>query len=205
MNDLNDIVRKLQKDAEFVKTYEVTLGKQRKYEDGPCIVVKRKDRPEEDRLVYHPSTAEDVQTDFFFKITCPHEHQGKSVLSYPGNLLKGYGLALKSIRVDPMDFYPRYTIRRSHNISLGYEPNYEDDENYLSGAGTPMFTPPVEPYIQTQTMAALMSWEADISAIKTYIINTEWSIINHRAGQFHVTASNDMRATLCAKCQCALR
>ena len=196
MNDLDDIVHKLQEDAEFVKNYEVTLVKPGKYEDGPCIVVKRKDRPVEDRLVYNPSTAGDIRIDFFFKITCPHENQHQSLF---GNIWK-----LKSIRVDPLDFYPRYTIRRSHNISLGYERN-EDDENYLSGAGTCMFMPPVEPYIQTQTMAALMSWEADISAIKTYIIDTEWSIIDHRSGQFHVTASNDMRATLCAKCQCALR
>jgi hypothetical protein len=103
-----------------------------------------------------------------------------------------------------MDFHPQYTIRRSPDIILGYERN-DDDENYLLGAGTCMFMPPVESYTQTQTMAmaALMSWEADISAIKTYIINTEWSIINHRTSNFHVVPSND-KHRLCAKCLCAV-
>lgn len=78
--ELEQIIKKLENDTEFIKIYDVSLEKE--WSDSFFIRVKRKEKPMEDKLVYNPVV--DIYTvDICFVISYSKGYVTSVLSTYP--------------------------------------------------------------------------------------------------------------------------
>ena len=169
---LKSILEKIQEDDEFTKEYDLTMESQ--YSDW-FITVKRKERSLEERLTYNPSVAVGID----YRDT----NMGFSIGFDGGTLLSDV------VRIRPVS-YDSY-VKRGDIIPVSY-----DWTGLVWKSGHNI--PDIKHYTQTLTF---YSNEVDIGAMKKYIINTEWNIMNKRTYEHDCIVPSNSKSIICECCK----
>ena len=166
------ILEKIQEDDEFTKKYDLTMESQ--YSEEYFIKVKRKERPLEERLTYNPSVA--VGIDY-------------------RDINTGFCIFLQSgFMSDVVSILP---VTYDYYIKKGYIiPVYYDGSGLVLKMGRSIQG--FEHYTQTLTF---YSNEIDIAAMKKYIINTEWNIMNKRSYEHDCIVPSNSKSIICECCK----
>lgn len=177
MNKLKSILEKIQEDDEFIKEYDLMIESQ--YSEEYFIIVKRKERSLEERLTYNPSVA--VGMDYRDNTT-----MGFSI-GFDG--FDSCTLLSDVVRIRPVT-YDSY-VKRGDNIPVSY-----DWSGLVWKSGHNI--PDIKHYTQTLTF---YSNDVDIVAMKKYIINTEWNIMNKRSYEHDCIVPSNSKSIICECCK----
>lgn len=79
--ELEQIIKKLEKDKEFIKMYDVSLEKE--WSDSFFIRVKRNERQIEDKLVYNPVVIDSYRVDFCFEVRYIKGYLSNTLSTFP--------------------------------------------------------------------------------------------------------------------------